>query len=49
MWCKGELVAKKYVSDPEIASSPQHLNSCKLLVKVLHHLKKSVHWNYCVE
>ena len=26
MWCKGELVTKKYVSDPEIASSPQHLN-----------------------
>ena len=33
-------MAKKYVSDPGIASSPQHLISCKLLVKILHHLKK---------
>ena len=41
MWCKGKIVNKKYVSDPEIAClSSANLTSCNLLLKILLYLSK---------
>ena len=41
MWCKGKIVNKKYVSDPEIAClSSSNLTSCNLLLKILFYLRK---------